>query len=188
MTSDPGTWRIADESKVDWPTATRAWADAALPVLHDAATQFGSIVRYGDLGEAVQAVSGIRTRSLLTNWIGDVLRAVTDRPYAPGEPMWSAMVVNAAGHVGPGYAEAVKSREGIRPADPDLHAAEERLRCHRYIGANVPDDAQPQLPPDLARRRDEDAAKARAQAPRPKCPSCGGWKALGVKLCDDCTP
>lgn len=182
MNTNPGTWRSDDGSKVEWSVATKAWADATIRVLRSAGSTYGALVRYSELGEAVQVATGIQTKSLPMNWIGEVLRAITDRPHVDGEPMLSALVVNASGHVGPGYADAVEAREGLRPEDPDFHAAQERLSCYRYLGASVPADATPQLSPDLAQRRRADAAKARASAPQPKCPSCGGWKAVGVAL------
>jgi hypothetical protein len=182
----PGTWREADGEAVDWDEARQAWADAAIPFLEEAGRTFGAVVRYKELGEAVQSATGIRTRKLLTHWIGDLLRAVTDRPEAAGAPLLSSLVVNAQGHVGPGYAAAVAAREGNEPDDPDVHAAGERLRCYEHLGAAVPTGSRPRLPPDLARRRKVDEEKLRKAEPRPKCPQCGGWKGTAAELCDDC--
>jgi len=184
----PATRRESDNTAVPWPVAKQAWADAAVPALRTAGATYNTIVRYKELGEAVQAATGIRTRSLLQNWIGEVLRAVTDAPHEADEPMLCSLVVDATGQIGPGYADAVASREGEAPTDPDMHAAIERLRCYRSLGATIPEKARPQLPPDFALRRQAEAKARQDAAPLPKCPTCGNWKGLAAAFCDDCTP
>ncbi len=65
-------------------------------------------------------------------WIGDVLGRVTDECQSRGEPLLSALCVSVQGSVGEGYADAVERARGTRPADPDDHAANERLSCYRH--------------------------------------------------------
>jgi hypothetical protein len=66
---------------------------------------------------------------------------------------------------------------GSRPADLDLAAAEERLKCYRHFGAQMPaDGGQPALTPMLAATRKKKATPARArmavEEEREICPLC----------------
>ena len=80
----------------------------------------------------MQEATGITTTQLMHQWIGDVLGRVTEDCQSRGEPLLSALCVTAQGSVGQGYADAVEQARGIRPADPDDHAAKERLSCYRH--------------------------------------------------------
>ncbi|MFP5219778.1 MAG: hypothetical protein ACLGIG_08580 [Actinomycetes bacterium] len=68
-----GTYRKVDRSPVPYGSAVAAWSDAALPMLRDTARVNNAVITYKELGEAVQAQTGIRTRVVLMNWIGQVL-------------------------------------------------------------------------------------------------------------------
>jgi hypothetical protein len=116
---------------------------------------YHATITYKDLAEEVQATSGIRTRRLLQNWIGDVLGTVAEDCHQAGEPLLSALCVRADGTVGPGYGKAVVDNFGGDPPDDlDMHAAVERLECHRFFGAQLPaDGGSPALTPLVAAAR-----------------------------------
>jgi hypothetical protein len=97
----------------------------------------------------------------------------------------SSLCVHGDGTIGDGYAEAVIENYGFAPADIEMHAAEERLRCYQFFGADLPPGGGvPALTPQVAARR----AWAAGQRPQPQnlCPSC--HIALPVSgICDDCS-
>ena len=133
MTSLPGTYREIDSSPVEMDHAKQEWALAVRPELERVAHSYGDVVKYGELAEAVQASSGIRTRTLMHYWIGDVLGRVTAECHrreraaalspvrAPGRhdrrELWIALV---------------ETYGGDAPDDLDQHSAEERLRCYHH--------------------------------------------------------
>ena len=121
-----------DASQVGSSVARAAWAEAARPVLLEAAGRYRATLTYKQLAVAVQESAGITTKQLMHQWIGDVLGRVTDECQSRGEPLLSALCISAQGSVGQGYAEAVEAARGTRPNDPDDHAAQERLNCYQY--------------------------------------------------------
>lgn len=121
-----------DASQVGSSIARAAWAEAARPVLLEAAGRYRATLTYRQLAAAVQESTGITTTQLVHQWIGDVLGRVTDECQSRGEPLLSALCLSAQGSVGQGYAEAVERARGARPNDPDDHAAHERLSCYRH--------------------------------------------------------
>lgn len=166
--STPGTWNVATGEPVGWSDAVNAWKDAARPVLVGVAGVYGSYITYGELAERVQAETGISTKVLISNWIGEVLGAV-DLAQPAEEPLLSSLVVHVEGTVGNGYAEPVKRREGAVPDDLQWHAAQQRLRCYQHFGAVLPaDGGRPQLTAQIAVAR----GRAARSAPPPTCPTC----------------
>jgi hypothetical protein len=140
VTSD-ATSEPRDAAEVGALTARTAWAEAARPVLLEAAGRYRATVTYKQLAEAVQESTGITTTQLTPRWIGDVLRRVTDECESRGEPLLSSLCVTVQGSVGQGYADAVEHARGTRPDDPDDHAATERLSCYRHWQATgLPSD------------------------------------------------
>ena len=131
VTVDP-TPEPRDASEVGSSAARTAWAEAARPVLVEAAGRYRALVTYKQLAAAVQQSTGITTTLPMHQWIGDVLGRVTDDCQSRGEPLLSALCVSMQGSVGQGYADAVEAARGTRPADPDDHAAHERLSCYRH--------------------------------------------------------
>ncbi|MEO7942846.1 MAG: hypothetical protein ABIR34_05540 [Marmoricola sp.] len=121
-----------DASDVGSTAARAAWADAARPVLLEAAGRYRATVTYKQLAAAVQQSTGITTTQPMHQWIGDVLGRVTDECQARGEPLLSSLCVSIQGSVGQGYADAVEHARGTRPTDPDDQAAHERLSCYRH--------------------------------------------------------
>ena len=57
--------------------AKRVWVDRAREALVATARTYNALIEYGELAEAVQAESGIRTKMLVHYWIGDVLGRVS---------------------------------------------------------------------------------------------------------------
>ena len=151
----PGTYRVSDGSRVEFPAAIAAWTSAALPVLERVAGSYHATITYKELGKEVQEATGIKTRVLLMNWIGQILGGVSRESHRKGQPMLSALCVHSDGTVGNGYAEAIaENYGGPSTADLDMHAAEERLRCYRYFGADLPPGGgTPALTPQVAAGR-----------------------------------
>jgi hypothetical protein len=118
--------------------ARAAWADAARDVLVPTARSYRGLVTFKELAAAVQEHTGITTTQLTTYWIGDVLSRVAVECDSRGEPILSSLCVDATGSVGAGYVAAVELVRGKAPEDGDMHAAEERLACHRFFGADLP--------------------------------------------------
>lgn len=140
MTSAPAP-APRDASEVGSGVARAAWAEAARPVLLEAAGRYRGLVRWKQLAEAVQESTGITTSQPVARWVGDVLGHVGDECASRGEPLLSALCVSVQGSVGEGYAEAVERARGERPEDPDEHAAQERLACYRHWeAAGLPRD------------------------------------------------
>lgn len=185
----PGTYRVSDGSPVDFQEAISAWTAAALPVLELVAHTYRATITYKELADEVQETTGIRTRVLMMHWIGQVLGGASRQSHRRGQPMLSALCVHSDGTVGEGYGEAVvENYGGSPPADLDMHAAEERLRCYQYFGADLPPGGgTPALTPQVAARREWKASQARPQNPdQPSCPRC--HITLPVSgICDYCS-
>lgn len=164
-----GTWDSRDNQPVSFREAQREWALAARDVLQETAGTYQEYVTYKQLAEEVQTRTGIRTRALMMHWIGAVLGAVAEDCAKRGEPALTALCVHQDGTVGAGYAAAVQALRGQAPTDPDEHAAQERLACYRYFGADLPaDGGRATLTPQVARAR---RLKGET-APPPVCPRC----------------
>jgi hypothetical protein len=167
-----GTYRAADGVQVPIDEAKAAWALAARERLIAAARVYQTITSYKDLAADVQTDTEIRTTTMMRQWIGPVLSMVAAECHRRGEPLLSALCVNAEGSVGPGYADWLADLRGETPADPDDHGARERLECYRFFGATMPaDGGRPALAPTLRRRRDRAAAQ-REERRGAVCPTC----------------
>jgi hypothetical protein len=132
--------RWVNAAVIGQEAARQTWALAAREKLEETARTYGAVVTYKELADWVQERSLIRTKQLHMHWIGDVLARVSAACHERGEPLLSALCVDARGHVGPGYAVAVEMQRGTPLADPDDHASHERLACHRWHGADLPED------------------------------------------------
>lgn len=179
----PTTWDVATDEAVNWPDAVGRWSEAATAVLLDTAKTFNKIITYKELAEAIQTSTGIRTRSLLNNWIGEVLTAVALDCEARGDVLLTALCVRHDGTVGPGYARAAGHfMKAVKPADPELHAADERLRCYQKYAENLPaNGGWSQLTPQVAARR-----KAAAPEVAPKLCAIHRTVLPSSGQCDDC--
>jgi hypothetical protein len=182
-----GTYQVHSSSRVEYAAAMEAWTAAAIPVLERVAGTYNATISYKQLGNEVQEVTGIHTRSLLMNWIAQVLGGVSRISHERGQPMLSALCVHSDGTVGDGYGVAVVDNYGgPPPSDLDMHAAEERLRCYQSLGADLPaGGGRPALTPQVVTRRARAAKQARADAPVILCPSCN--LTLSVSgICNEC--
>ncbi len=166
MSTPPTTIREIDSSPVEMAQAQQEWAIAARPELERVARTYGELIRYAELAEAVQVSTGIRTRKLMRNWIGDVLTLVGTDCHERGEPLLSALCVQKDGTIGDGYGVAlVKIYGGDPPTDLDQQAAEERLRCYQHFGAVMPADGGRAAAP----ARGDGAAAQGSQAGAGRC-------------------
>ena len=109
-------------------------------MLRDAATSYGATVSYKELASQIQWLTGISTKQLLHQWVGEVLTRVGARCAAADEPLLSALCVDTKGYVGAGYAGALAAAGIPTPDDSDAHAAEQRLECYRRWAGDVPAD------------------------------------------------
>lgn len=158
----PGTWRDEDGARVAFADALDAWVPVATSVLTEVAGTYGATLTYRALADRLWSETGIRTRSLLPNWIGDVLNRVS-AAQSSDQPLLTSLVVDAEGRVGPGYEGPVRRQEGRIPEDLQMHAAHTRLECYRTFGAQLPPDGgQPQLTPQQRAARARSAPTKRA--------------------------
>ena len=192
VTVDPAP-ESRDVSEVGSAAARTAWAEAARPVLLEAAGRYRALVTYKQLSTAVQAATGITTTRPVATWIGDVLAEVTDDCQSRGEPLLSALCVSVQGSVGEGYADAVEHARGTRPADPDDHAAHERLSCYRHWQATgLPRDGGTPLRTahfKTVRRSAASKPASRAATPRKPAarkPAAAAPEAKPIPLCPRC--
>ena len=170
MTDAPSPAETRDAAEVGFAAAREAWVRAARPVLEEAAGRYRALVRHKQLADRVQQATGITTTRPPATWVPDVLGAVAADCASRGEPLLSSLCVNVQGSVGPGYAEAVEIVRGTYPADPDEHAAQERLECYRHWEAvGLPRDGGTALRTahvTVPRRATARPASSRPAAPR----------------------
>ncbi|WP_433281144.1 hypothetical protein [Micromonospora sp. CA-244673] len=189
MIQQRGYWRESGES-VGAEEAWDIWGRHAYDILVGVARRYHAVITYKELGDQVQARSGIRTSALLHNWVGSVLGRVVHEAHRRGDPPLTALVVHTDdGKVGVGYKEVLQVA-GEPPVEDEMdrerHAADARLSCYRTFNAAglPPDGGSPALAPTL-----EAAVKRRrALAPKPRQPTC---PTCGVQLpvsgdCDSC--
>jgi hypothetical protein len=167
------------------------WALAARMLLEETARDYHALVTYQELADYVQSRSRIRTRQPMRYWIGDVLFRVNQACAEKREPFLGALCVNAAGSVGDGYQVAIEELRRETMADPDDHAAAERLECYRWFGADLPPGGgEPALAPALQATREGRSAPrpARSSSRAPAAPRARKVAAADVapKICPTC--
>lgn len=167
----PGIYRVADSSRVSQGDAIAAWVPLAHDALIERARTYHAVVTYKELSELVQDRTGIRTRQLLTNWIGKLLEEVAIIAKKNGEPPLTSLCVHQDGTIGEGYARAPKSVVDTPGEDIELYAAEHRLLCYRRYATDLPPDGGvPALTKAVAERR---ARKLSHEPVSPQvCPTC----------------
>jgi hypothetical protein len=167
--------------------ARAAWVTAARPILIETARSYRSVVTHKELAEGVQERSGIHTEQRVHYWIDDVLATVGRDNSARDEPLLPALCVNREGSVGASYAALVLELTGEAPADPDDHAAKQRLDCHRFFEApDLPEGGgSSALVPQLANARARIRKAAVAARPVKTCPTCY-MELLPTGVCDTC--
>jgi len=185
-------------SEVPWieaatigPDAARdTWALAARHALENTARDYQAVITAAELADFVQQRSRIRTKQAYRYWIGDVLYRVADDCVRRREPVLGALCVNANGAMGDWYSDTLLHLRGERMDDREWHAAEERLECYRYHGAELPaDGGEPALPP----RPEPPAGAARAarsprapRAPRASKPAAPKKVEAAPRVCPSC--
>lgn len=184
--AEPDADAPVDASEVGDEAARSAWAAAAREVLIETARKYHSVITSKELAAAVMERSRITTKRPSHYWMGDVLGRVASHCAERGEPLLSALCVNAEGSVGAGYAGSVESARGALTGDADDHAARERLECHRVFGADLPSGGGSwALTPRLSASRSRERRAAAADKMPPLCPKCHtAVPATGV--CDYC--
>jgi hypothetical protein len=173
MTTLPPAYRLSDESPVEMAEAKAIWAVEARTALERVAATYHATITTRELANQIQAQSGITTKKLPHHWIGDVLATVARECHSKDEPLLCALCVLTDGTVGDNYTAAVTETYGEAPADPDMHAAEERLKCYAHFGATMPaNGGRAALTRQVAARRSTIARRAREDIQRPICPTC----------------
>lgn len=168
----PGTYRVSDNTAVEFDDALEEWAKSARIFLLDLAGTYNAHIAYGELAEQVQEATGIRTRSLMNHWIGYVLGRVARTCGTKGEPLLSALCTQKTGAMGPGYGIGVTyARGGIAPENPDAHAAAERLACYREFASDMPNDGGTEKILGITRVKAPRAPKP-VPPQRAICPQC----------------
>ena len=141
--------------------ARETWALAARHLLADVAGEYHAVISVAELADAVQQRTRVRNRQSPSMWLGDVLYRVALECQSRGEPLLGALCVGPDGLMSGWYADTVLTVRGETVADPEEHAARERLDCYRRHGADLPaGGGEPALPPR------PQPAPARARAPR----------------------
>ncbi|SNR98692.1 hypothetical protein, partial [Blastococcus mobilis] len=169
----PGTWHDSDPTaQVDWSVAVAAWVEATEPILERVAATYNGTIRYEQLRDQLFDETGYRTRSLMTNWISQVLGPVQNATRAEAKPpLTSLVVLTGTGGVGPGYINHEHPAGDFTSDDERQRAAAvDRLTCYRTYCEHVPEDAAPQMTPVYV------AKQTRRQKPDPRprrtCPMC----------------
>lgn len=169
----PGTNRVADGARVEFGDAIATWVPLAYDDLITTARRYHAVTTYLELSEHVQAVSGIRTRVLLTNWIGKLLEAVAARAKNADEPPLTSLCVRQDGTIGPGYERAPRSVIDQPGEGLEVYAAQHRLLCYRKYAVDLPPDGgESALTQMEAGRRHRKATQDRSSAPGAVCPRC----------------
>ncbi len=170
----PETETVRDAADLGPEASRAAWASAARDVLLMTVNKYQSVITQKELAARVQTLAGVSTTQQIRHWIGDVLRLVAQECGSRNEPLLHALVVDDSGSVGDSYAAAVVAAGQDLPADPDDHAARERLACYRhYESANLPaDGGRPELVAKLAAARTRARKASFEERHVPLCPKC----------------
>lgn len=155
--------RVIGGTKPTGQEAREAWGSEAYAILIGVAQTYHAVITYKELAEEIQSRTGIRTKTLLHNWIGPILGRVVREAHRRGDPPLTALVVHTDdGKVGSGYKD-VLAVAGEPPVDDELerehHAADARLACYRHFGAALPPGGgvpalAPRLQAAVGRRRE----------------------------------
>lgn len=136
-----------DGTKVPQREAIQAWAEVARPYLIEVA-KANTTVTYKALANYVRDATGIDTRQLIYQWIGEVLGEVSAEAEGRGEPHLVSLCVNIEGSVGAGYLWAPP---GATLSERDDLAQHHRIECYtRYAdgsGSAQPSAREVLVPP-----------------------------------------
>lgn len=176
-----------DAADVGVEASEAAWAEAGREVLLETARRYRRTVTHKDFAAEVQGRSRISTTRRSHYWVGDVLARVAAECDRRDEPLLSSLCVKSDGSMGTGYAAAVAAVRGEAPSDADVHAAAERLACHRHFDApDLPDHGGlAALTPAVENRRAREKKIRLEERVAPICPSCS-MQLPATGVCDSC--
>lgn len=187
---NPGVWREpCRDVKFPYQDALKLWANAAIPILENVASQYNGYIFYKDLGERLFRETGVHTTIQLGNWIGKPLGAVLHHCHEQGLPALSSLVVRSGnGMVGEGFNEYLRMAGREIVADPlelEWVAAAERLKCYQLYCAQIPENAKQSLTREYAERIGRKTPGA--PQPLPVCTNCGTVlpRSMQCDYCDD---
>jgi hypothetical protein len=180
----PATWREADGDPIAYSEALPSWTSAARQVLMTTAKTYNAFVTEAELGESIQQISGVRTKSPTRNWIAPVLEAVADECQRLDEPALTSLVVRRDESIGAGYGYVMSLKGLPSTADMDHQAAKDRLACYIAFANDLPaHGGYSTLPPKIAAARRREARLN--PAPGRLCPSCNTVLPASGQ-CDNC--
>jgi hypothetical protein len=180
----PATWREADGDPIVYSDALSSWTSAARQVLMKTAKTYNAYLTEAELGESIQQISGVRTKSPTRNWIGPVLESVADECHRLGEPALTSLCVRRDESIGTGYGYVLTLNGLSKGADLDHQAAKDRLACYIRFADNLPaHGGYTTLPPKIAAARRREARLN--PAPGRLCPSCNTVLPSSGQ-CDNC--
>lgn len=182
--ADDGTRDAAD---IGTEAAETAWAEAGREILREAAGRYRRTVTHKELAAQVQERSGVHTTRRSHYWLSNVLARITADCERRDEPLLSALCVKSDGTMGSPYVDAVAAARGTAPADGDVHAAAERLACHRFFDAeDLPADGGiAALTPAVENRRAREKKVRMEERVVPICPTCS-MQIPATGVCDNC--
>lgn len=160
---------------IDLENVRETYALAARHVLADVATDYHAVITVPEFARQIQERTRIRNRQAPGLWIGDVLYRVAKDCHRRREPLLGSLVVGTDGLMPEWYADTVNAVRGDVVANPQMHAAEERLECYRTHGAEIPPGGgEAALPParEPARRvgRTSSPRSSASRASTPRTP------------------
>lgn len=167
----------------------KAWGPAAHEMLVETAGRYHSTITYQQLANGVQQRTGITTRSLMMNWIGQLLEVVALHAHDAGEPPLTSLVVRSDGTVSDSYERTTALTTGGLVTDLQMRAAEDRLVCYSRYASDLPSDGgEPRLTTQEAQRRERLANAPRPVTPKAYgsvCPRCFMERSVAGS-CDNC--
>lgn len=170
--------------------AEEAWIPEVHRILTRVAGTYQALIEHAELAAEVQESSGVHTRRQVRSWVGPVLERVARLNHENGEPPLTSLVVHKSdGTVGAGYDEAIRLADGDEPTDPHLrekHAAQARLACYEWAGANTPSGGgRPLLSPRYEQIHARLRKERRAAEQPTICATC--FMAIPpTGVCDNC--
>ncbi len=181
---EPSPWRQAADLDAD--EARAEWAEAARGVLIETARHYGAVATHAELATLVQLRTRLRTHQRTHLWLPPVLALVAAGCAERGEPLLPALCVDKDGSVGAKYAATVATLRGPSDGDVDDQAAEERLECHRFFGAVLPEGGgEAAVTAGVAHTRSKQRAKKPPERVAAICPTCN-MALLPSGACDTC--
>lgn len=134
----PAIYDVLDETEVPIAAATTRWAAAAVDRLRETAHSYNAVITSADLARQIQASTGVRTRTLVSSWIGAVLEQAAELCASTGEPVLTSLCVQSDGTVGEGFATALRKSRQRATKDIEMDAAHARVECYRRYATDFP--------------------------------------------------